>query len=42
MTTVIEPAAIITEELGAEASSIFGLPVRIPMFLPSGAINPEY
>ena len=39
-TTLLEPAAILTEELSAEASSIFGLPVRIPMFLPGGAINP--
>jgi len=36
MTTILEPTAIVTEEIGAEASSIFGLPVRIPMFLPSG------
>jgi hypothetical protein len=36
MTTLLEPATIITEEIGAESSSIFGLPMRIPMFLPSG------
>ena len=42
MTTLLEPAAILTEELAADASAIFNLPSRIPMFLPSGAINPEY
>lgn len=40
MTTILEPAAIVTEEIGAETASVFGLPVRIPMFLPGGAINP--
>jgi hypothetical protein len=41
-TTILEPAAVITDEIGAEASSIFGLAPRVPMFLPGGAINPEY
>ena len=39
-TTLLEPASIIAEEAGAELSSIFGLQPRIPMFLPSGGINP--
>ena len=39
MTTILEPVAVITDEVGAETSSIFGLN-SIPMFLPGGAINP--
>ena len=36
MTTLVEPTAIVTEEIGAEVSSIFGIAPRIPMFLPGG------
>ena len=39
MTTILEPVAVITDEIGTEASSIFGLN-SVPMFLPGGAINP--
>ena len=42
-TTILEPASIIATEAEYTIGSIFGMETRtVPMFLPGGALNPEY
>ena len=38
-TTILEPLAVITDDVGGEVSSVFGLNT-VPMFLPGGGLNP--
>ena len=42
MATILEPLAIAGTETEGAIASIFGTEARVPMFLPGGAINPEY
>ena len=44
-TTMLEPVSIIATETEEAIGSIFGgaeSSIAVPMFLPGGAINPEY
>ena len=42
-TTILEPLTIASTETEEAVGTIFGLESRsVPMFLPGGAINPEY
>ena len=40
---MLEPVAVEVEQVvGQAARNIFGLHMPIPMYMPGGAINPEY